>query len=574
MKALKEKRISLRSLWRRGLVILSLFALVFASCGDSSSSETPEETGGRRALEVNILTPPSNPQYFGQLVDLTGVTAEVKYLDGGKDVIKFDEHPELFDSQPKVVTGTFDNTGSGGFTGMPWLVVLAYDSDGKSIGYAGYSLADKDYEVIGIKRYDATTDTENPTTGAQTTETEVFAGGLHLTGKYTDAVYADATSFTFKDLKLQAEYTDGQKKDIDFDNVSWRIVPDYYRAVNGKVPEGSLKPVGDPEDGGYYRGWLEITVGEDVRSITGGNLDKNSTSTAWKGGITVRTELPKVYTVVERKGGIEWDGGAPPLKPYPFWDPNTPKYWTDKLIEADAAIIIHYTADGGKSRKTIKELSENPFIYWNLNPEPTKYDVGVTPIDPVYVAKNAPAGYKANSDPHIEVYYRGAVLPMKIDVYSVLKKFTVSYDGKDLSLNDTDQDYDNDVKLPIGTDEKKFKAGLTATATYTAYNNKDAPPVEFPLELLYGGSALNAQKRLNGPYYTSNFDEMRAAALEKFEGLSKPKEVKNTIEFYYEVDSDYVEVATGRDNLEIFGSQYHPAEKKQKAKVVWQPPES
>ena len=39
MKALKGKRNSLRSLWRMGLVILSVFTLMLAACGDSSTAD-------------------------------------------------------------------------------------------------------------------------------------------------------------------------------------------------------------------------------------------------------------------------------------------------------------------------------------------------------------------------------------------------------------------------------------------------------------------------------------------------------------------------------------------------------
>ena len=61
MKALKEKRISLRSLWRRSLVILSLLALVFVACGDGDGD------GGSNAVwatsVVSITGTPTNNSY-------------------------------------------------------------------------------------------------------------------------------------------------------------------------------------------------------------------------------------------------------------------------------------------------------------------------------------------------------------------------------------------------------------------------------------------------------------------------------------------------------------------------------
>jgi len=100
MKALKEKRLSLRSYLRRGLVILSLFALAFAvaSCGDSSSSPTdptnptdpsqPTTPPAVTALSIGIAADPSEPSFQGMPPDLTGVVIEVFWSNGGHDFIE------------------------------------------------------------------------------------------------------------------------------------------------------------------------------------------------------------------------------------------------------------------------------------------------------------------------------------------------------------------------------------------------------------------------------------------------------------------------------------------------------
>jgi hypothetical protein len=87
MKALKEKRLSLRSFLRRGLVILSLFALVFASCGDSGGDggdpTDPGITPPPAAPYVESITllvaAPTNPSFQGMPPDLTGMALEVKW---------------------------------------------------------------------------------------------------------------------------------------------------------------------------------------------------------------------------------------------------------------------------------------------------------------------------------------------------------------------------------------------------------------------------------------------------------------------------------------------------------------
>jgi hypothetical protein len=106
MKALKEKRIGLRSLWRRSLVILSLLALVFAACGDSGSSDssTPDYTPTKAISGVEIIQYPSSfggDIYEGTNIDLTGIRVVVKYVDGTiqyvTDPKKLYIYPPIFD---------------------------------------------------------------------------------------------------------------------------------------------------------------------------------------------------------------------------------------------------------------------------------------------------------------------------------------------------------------------------------------------------------------------------------------------------------------------------------------------
>ena len=109
MKALKEKRISLRSLWRMGLVVLSVFALAFAACGDSDSGDgsTPPTGQGAGSTVVPISmtfekTPVTvGPVLEGQIVSLVGISAKVVYSDGTtksiNDPTKFVAQPSIYD---------------------------------------------------------------------------------------------------------------------------------------------------------------------------------------------------------------------------------------------------------------------------------------------------------------------------------------------------------------------------------------------------------------------------------------------------------------------------------------------
>jgi len=96
MKALKEKRVSLRSYLRRGLVILSLLALAlaFASCGESEEggpapTDPTDPTNpvtppaGPTVVAVSILQQPTRDSFQGCPPDLTGLTISVLYETDG-----------------------------------------------------------------------------------------------------------------------------------------------------------------------------------------------------------------------------------------------------------------------------------------------------------------------------------------------------------------------------------------------------------------------------------------------------------------------------------------------------------
>jgi len=112
MKALKEKRVSLRSLFRRSLVILSLLALAFASCNDSGGSSgetqptngtqpptTPPKAALTTVLTMTVVKHPYMPSFEGAYPDLTGLEVLVKWTDGAQELVK---DPTKFTVYPPV----------------------------------------------------------------------------------------------------------------------------------------------------------------------------------------------------------------------------------------------------------------------------------------------------------------------------------------------------------------------------------------------------------------------------------------------------------------------------------------
>ena len=142
MKALKEKRVSLRSALRRSLVILSLFALVFAGC---SSSDDDNSNGGGyngggggstgpKAEIINVLIYPSGPSYQGRAPNLSGAVLEVFWSDGTRTRVEGDLAGQGFYALP----GYCDEPGVGAAAGY------------FNIAYGGSSVLSAPFTLPGV----------------------------------------------------------------------------------------------------------------------------------------------------------------------------------------------------------------------------------------------------------------------------------------------------------------------------------------------------------------------------------------------------------------------------------------
>jgi len=485
MKALKEKRISLRSLWRRGLVILSLFALVFASCGESDSGG---ESGGSPIRYIEVIDNPANDQYYGKPVDLTGTTIVVHYENGKKETVT---DTSKFTAYPRIVTGYYDVPSSGrpGFVGMDRCKITYKDAtawapfDGKVWGIWTTNTLQSGWGPIGVP--------------AGRGDPGLYDLGIHVTGyeKLKRVAYADDEEFDISALTVEADYfyvnpdngwIERDRKNISLDDVTWRILPSYEINVDKTS-----------------RGYLYITVGKDyyefMNLLMGGRGDVDPPSgTAFYEGITTSLQMDTVYIVdkIDLKT-------QPDLGDYFYWQPNTFGAWVDRLGK-DARLVVSYTGGAPDKEFLISDLArrapypENKKIWHNANPgmegaeeqNPTfiDYDFDIVPI-------RYPLTVKKNPNPSIILYYRGAEKEIPVDVFTTLVSVSaVSKSGGDIIFR-PNKLRDND----IGNDGAPGKGDLadlmTVTATYQAYNNANA---QATVELMYKGHLGNLLWRKYG----------------------------------------------------------------------------
>jgi len=525
MKALKEKRISLRSLWRRGLVILSLFALVFASCSDSSGggpSGSAADADGPRVVYFNVKTNPTEDQFFGQALDLTGIELDVFYADGSRKTETDTSKITVF---PRVATGYY-YTASGTAEGYRFSPMTSYEVYYKGVhGNNRVSIADKMWWIYR-------SNTPGNVTGVRPGDIYVPGSmdlGIHLTGaaNIKQEAYADDDTYNLSGLTLEADYVKNYadntkgfpnpqviRKPIKLADVAWEIKPRYDKTAfeaNAASNNGE----------GYYDGYLYLTVGRvnDWENIYGGSLLGDYLDYGENGlGITVMVPLAKVWTVKTIEVIYDPDAivKSSPADYY-YWEENTRDAWIKRLGD-NAKLKIAYTS-GTTDEKYIKDLADKQRIYWNSNTvqgsEPQWTEEGIYEGDPMdfdimtvrypFTKKSVNLG--------VRLYYRGAQTQIDVYAFTLLTGVTANVDIVDFWPNPKwDNDKDNGEGGPAELAKK-----LDVKAHYTAVNAPDqqreytlkyyhAPDIWFRKD---GGINYNAlwelvlgkSSQFYGPYY-------------------------------------------------------------------------
>jgi len=582
MKALKEKRIGLRSLLRRGLVILSLFALVFAfaSCADSDGDDDtsqppitntdPPVSKGTVPARIEIVSWPTNDQYEGYPLDLTGLEVRVFAADKAENNWTIKYPGTKFSTYPTYAVGVIGQEQGGGGSDLVWLPQLQYDltwistdyvepftvtldlQDPKSKAYkdavkaAGGGTPDfSDLPtVIPIARAAKWTDLPDPTLD----QTYVFGSvvdlfnwskGLSLTanpGHQGQKIYVD--DYPKLDYyTLKAEYEPkvsrklgGQKYFPLGPDTDWRIVVDYDYAPTDTKQE---YPIG-------ATGGLFVTVGtnpltakhpyvlaalkgssvsddpatwpykapeaydlSDIHSITTADLSRKVENTI-DPGLTVWDMYEEIYIVSK----IDVTTKVA-LKPFFYWEDDSPEAWFDRLVAADGEITVSYKGYKGPApstkKFTPKQLQELNTVWYNT-PFEEDYPgqlLSKVPFAVKGIVETSPtsATHAKNREPQIKINYRGVYSFIDTPVYTRLVDLTVRpANGDSISVAMRPQDNDGGA-----TNSVWFDTQVVAVARFTAASlPADQVPVELTVTLSpEDGSDLVAEEfRPTGASYS------------------------------------------------------------------------
>ena len=477
MKALKEKRISLRSLWRRGLVILSLFALVFASCADTDKGGGAETPSGPALSSIEIVQSPADAakldpanakaynSYEGLPVNLKGLQVLLKYDSNPKDnrVITLDNSSAKFYTEPSYAVG-----------------FLAYDASNNNVWYpmVNYTLIVevggkpwtanlKIPNVIPISRAESWTKVQNGIGNGYkyADDPELFwSQGLKLTGSLTEKLYVDDFP-TLSKYVLQARYSDGEDKDIPLGpDSNWAIRPRYDNGLD-KTGKGDLL----------------VIVGKNPLTSTDPRVTASphgsDTIGAYLGGPTTKIDpaltAPHMYEQVYHVKSIEIISGDE-LKPFFYWYDDGTEAWIDRLIKANTKLRVNYT-DGAPKEFTVQEATWMNDVWYNRAPEWVSVftPFGVKGIKDSSVATNTyPDGlpHSRNRKPLITLNYRGGTTTIDVPVYTRLVGLNVTPKaGGDMITVDM-RKRDNDVG---GMNATAFAALIDVVATFQTASGVD-----------------------------------------------------------------------------------------------------
>jgi len=474
MKALKEKRISLRSLWRRGLVILSLFALVFASC--AASGTDGDDSGGLRIVEIRVKDQPKVDQYMGKPVDLTGVTLQVFWNNGTNTVVAWEDEKTNMVAFPRLFTGYYTTDLNQRFQGMN-SCLIRYKGQETRAFFQGKAWGIVRTNTRDLERIELI---DNTIWGIDQNHYNL---GIRWTGKDSlkNEAFVDDDEFNFSGVTLEADY-------FYWDNVNQRLERDVKPLSLGDVTY-KIMPSYDMKENGDSTGYIEFTVGEDFNYFLNCYRADGVTPRAncYPDGVTTTAALDTVHVVtsIELMDFAGFDD-------YYYWEANDNIAWAARL--AGAKLKVNYS--GGQAPKTfpIEDLADRQKIWWNSEASNTGINIPNTdwPITRSWLWKDfdiAPIKYpltiKKNDTPGITIYYRGATYFQKVDVLTKLESVNVAAkSGGDINF-DPAQASDNDIRQ-----DQRGTRGLadliTVTAIYSAYNNSSVQSKK-PLELEYIG---------------------------------------------------------------------------------------
>ena len=449
MKALKEKRIGLRSLWRRGLVILSLFALVLASCDDTSGGGGSSAPSGKVPLEINVIKQPANVSYEGLKVDVTGIQIEARYADNPNkwvpvtDLSQYGVWPKYTQRFSGDLKGGEDKTTYTYYTmgdGAPVKTPITVNV---------MNLIRSDSKTVDTPAGNPFTPGAIPNTPTDGAEKWAQGANVYVLPGYKNKYRVDEFP-DFDNIKVQGQYSDNKFFDIPLEkDMRWEIRP-IYKDGNVTCPGALVISIGGVGNELWKQGTADDGYGPPKE-------------TASNKGVEVFVYLEEVYKV----NGIALKT-PPAVEGIFYWEDDSSAEWLKRVQDAELEVTY---SNGQTLPLSVKDAIRQNTVWEYFNPTGTEYPFTVYGIDRTALADTTGTRtfWPAHKDPQITFNYRQWSTTHKVVIYT---KFTsVEATPKAGAGTAIDVDMSPSVNDKRGNSAKWFADQIDVYAWFTAQSD-------------------------------------------------------------------------------------------------------
>jgi hypothetical protein len=508
MKALKEKRINLQSLWRRSLVILSVLALAFAACGDSSSSNKDVVVPVRIVYSGNGTA----INYQGYAPDLAGFTFAVEYSDGSTRTFT---DTRQFVVTPRFITGTYSATDN--------LVFVPDVNFTVSYGQAQTIVPLPAANIRALVRTPLAGTPEFDSAYNPTNQNFLLASGLQIHGapQMQRTYYVDDRP-NFNRLRAEALYWVDRERNItevkEFNLVDKArigavqgiIHPLYNASPRTATGTGILyitfarHPRFDPNEGVYAQsGGNTIGVDRDVTGTAGTDFDYILSVLRADAGVTVALPLDEVWHVHE----FAFEN-TPAVDAIFYWQANwQTDRWrmaTNPWLSRIAGATFRVTYSNGRSYvRSLDFLLNAPEVWWNRNdagsvavPQPAPVQLSTSRafwiVPPPFpqgnngvrtVGGTDVAEFPNGTGPQVlSLYYRGYTIPLPVKIWNRLDRIeAVPIEPGAININMAVGGQDNDnITLGGAANDRQFAGLFNVRAHFSELQDPDSV-IDIPL---------------------------------------------------------------------------------------------
>jgi len=338
----------------------------------------------------------------------------------------------------------------------------------------------------------------------------LWDSGVDFQGPLGDEVYIDDTPDLSK-YSLQVTYADGSGADIPVRwDTPWQI-RSLYEELNVSGPGQLLASIGSNPLGNAPNTTSASAVHPYVQTALIGSGTTASPDLLISPklinngryadpGIVAPKTIKTVHIVAREGVTLTVDGGM--LDDFFYWMKDDSQAWIDRILDKNGTMEVKYT-DGKTKTITVKEALHMNTVWHNVSganmPDPNnKVPFGVFGVQEMAARQTGtganagrPVAYTRNTDPMIEIDYRGGVQKIPMPVFTRALSLEITAKDPEWDGYVDMRQRDNDVG---GMNATEFAKTMNVVAIFSSPTDPGEHSGRLPLkfdELRYTGTTQN-----------------------------------------------------------------------------------